>query len=239
MSALRLCISHIRCGRQKFWLQALRSRQPRSQVRKDLSGPLLTSLTLFPLFSTATTSFWLLPWSCLDPILPVTSSGHPQPCPSACLVGRIPESSLPHHYPHIWLLSFLHLNPGIFLFHIVSLQWTSPKVQETDSWLSIFRCLALPWAVKVCCWNCKGSPALTVVGTCSARMKASRIQLLKWKESQSYPLSMFKFSFLKAYNIARFGQVFRRAKGISPMKGNSLQGREMPELFKAKVTIAF
>lgn len=70
-------------------------------------------------------------------------------------------------------------------------------------------------------------------------MKTSGVQLLKRKESHSYPLSMSKFSFLKAYNIARFGQVFRGAKGISLMKGNPLQGREMPELLKGKVTIAF
>lgn len=59
-------------------------------------------------------------------VLPCTPHCLPHPCPipshALLFVGRIPESSLPHHHPHIWLLSFLHLNPGIFLLHIVSPQ---------------------------------------------------------------------------------------------------------------------
>ena len=55
---------------------------------------------------------------------------------------------------------------------------------------------------------------------------------------------MCKSSFSKAYNVAKFWQIFQECKrDVSDEKQTSnkvlLQGRGVPELFKEKVTIAF
>lgn len=202
---------------------AAHSRQWHSRVRKDFSGLSFSPPPFCPPSSTATASLCLPPLPCPPP-----QAAIPHPCaipgPVLLLVlsGGFLSLPLPHHHPHIWLLSFLHLNPGIFLLHVVSPQWISLRTQKRQTPGSPFRCLALSRAVEVCSWNGRGSPAWPEVETCSGRMKTSGVQLLNRKEYLSYPLSMCKFSFPKAYNVAKFGQIFRRAKGISLTKGNPL-----------------
>lgn len=108
MSGLRLCISHIRCGRQKFWLQAL-------WFVLATKVPGEKSLVWAPPFPSGLISSILHSYHILLPpttVLPCTPYcwSHPcaiPPCPSAPLFGRNPEFSLPHHHPHVWLLFFL------------------------------------------------------------------------------------------------------------------------------------
>lgn len=121
-----------------------RCREPSSQMRKDFSGLFLSSPASFHPSSTATTCLCLPRLPCPPPHAAV-----PHPCaisgPVLLLVlsGGFLSLPFPHHHPHIWLLSFLHLNAGIFLLHIVSPQWISPRVQKRQTPGSPFRCLAL------------------------------------------------------------------------------------------------
>lgn len=225
MTGLVLWISHVRCGKQKCW------------PRAPLLVPGNSVLRLENIFLASSSP--LLHYFIHPPQPPHPSASHycpachsilffnsPVSCPSACLARRICRLS-----PPSWPPTCLALVHSMFESRNFS---TLSHPNEYHRQCKRDRLLApLSGAWPSCkLWKSEAeekSPAWSEVETCSGSMKTSGDQLLKWKESPSYPLSICKFSFTKVCNVAKFGQIFRGARGLSLVRSNPLTSSSSKE----------
>lgn len=177
MSGLRLCISYIRCGRQKFWLQALwfvpGNQGPRWE--KTCLGSSSFLWLHFPLFSTATTSSCLPPRPCLAPHT-ACHIHRPSPALSFCLSSW--ENSWvftpPSPPTHLALVPSAFESRNFSPPHCLTPMIITKSAR--DRLLALLpQVLGLAMGCESLQLKLQGSPAWTVVGTCSGRMKASGV----------------------------------------------------------------